>query len=174
MLTGESVPQRKEGLADADLTTMLDVDGAHRKHVLFGGTDLLDSQRGDSTRPAPPNGGVEALVLRTGFETAQGSLMRTILLATEQITGRTETGKFIGVLLIFAIVAALYVLQEGLKDPRRNRFKLGLHCILIITSVVPPELPMELSLAVTNSLQALGRSGIFCTEPFRKIGRAHV
>ena len=42
MLTGESVPQRKEGLVDADLTTMLDVDGAHRKHVLFGGTDLLD------------------------------------------------------------------------------------------------------------------------------------
>ena len=33
MLTGESVPQRKEGLVDADLTTMLDVDGAHRKHV---------------------------------------------------------------------------------------------------------------------------------------------
>ena len=43
MLTGESVPQRKEGLVDADLTTMLDVDGAHRKHVLFGGTDLLDA-----------------------------------------------------------------------------------------------------------------------------------
>jgi cation-transporting ATPase 13A1 len=167
MLTGESVPQRKEGLVDADLTPMLDVDGAHRKHVLFGGTDLLDSQRGESARQSPPNGGVEALVLRTGFETAQGSLMRTILFATEQITGSTETGKFIGVLLIFAVVAALYVLQEGLKDPRRNRFKLGLHCILIITSVVPPELPMELSLAVTNSLQALGRSGIFCTEPFR-------
>ena len=40
------------------------------------------------------------LVLRTGFETAQGSLMRTILFATEQVTGSTETGKFIGVLLI--------------------------------------------------------------------------
>ena len=217
MLTGESVPQRKESAAAADVTrdgsaAVLKMDTTHRRHVLFGGTDLIDAtpptpgdaararatpaeknepvvddgddlddfdadlrddkarlKQGDpgSARPAPPDRGVVVVVLRTGFETAQGRLMRTILFATERVAGSTETGKFIATLLVFALCASAYVLREGLKDAERNRFKLGLHCVLIVTSVVPPELPMELSLAVTNSLAALAKSAVYCTEPFR-------
>lgn len=54
-----------------------------------------------------------------------------------------------------------------LQDPERDRFKIYLHCTMIITAVVPPELPMELSMAVNSSLLALVRKGVFCTEPFR-------
>ena len=52
---------------------------------------------------------------------------------------------------MFAVIAASVVLYGGLADAKRNKllFRLVLHCIMIVTSVVVPlELPMELSLAV--------------------------
>jgi manganese-transporting P-type ATPase len=181
MLTGESVPLRKESIAsDGDHSDALLIDDGtsqvHKKHVLFGGTKILQhtlpesggDRTGTTKIPNAPDKGCVAFVLRTGFGTTQGSLMRTILHSSQRVTANTsEAMWFILLLLGFAIAAAGFVLHHGLRDPTRNRFKLVLHCIMIITSVVPPELPMELSLAVTNSLLALMQMNIYCTEPFR-------
>jgi manganese-transporting P-type ATPase len=94
--------------------------------------------------------------------------MRKIIFATERVTvDSRETVYFIAVLVVFAVLASTAVLSQGLRDENRNKFRLALHCIMIITSVIPPELPMELSLAVTNSLAALARELVFCTEPYR-------
>ena len=59
------------------------------------------------------------------------------------------------------------MLTECLKDPDRSRYKIMLRCILIITNVVPPELPMQLSMAVNYSIIQLIQKQIFCTEPYR-------
>lgn len=175
MLTGESVPLMKEGISSLqseEMHTELSIKSTHKNHVLFGGTRVLTnttptiSEATPSIRP--PDGGCICYVLRTGFGSSQGELMRTILYSTESVTANSsEAALFILFLLVFALLASGYVLYHRYTDEPSARYKLLLRCILIITSVVPPELPMQLALAVNTSLIALVRNMVFCTEPYR-------
>ncbi|KAI8357368.1 cation transporting ATPase [Choanephora cucurbitarum] len=165
MLSGESTPLLKESIALRDPDDEFDMNVADKLNVLFGGTKVL--QVTTSKSDTPPDDGCVCVVARTGFGTSQGELVRTMIFSTERVSANNfEALLFILFLLIFAIAASGYVWTEGIKNDRK-RSKLLLDCILIITSVVPPELPMELSLAVNSSLVALSRFAIFCTEPFR-------
>ncbi|XP_068658397.1 probable manganese-transporting ATPase PDR2 [Aristolochia californica] len=167
ILTGESTPQWKVSVAGRGLEDKLSCK-RDKSHILFGGTKILQHTSDKTMHLKTPDGGCLALVLRTGFQTSQGKLMRTILFSTERVTANSwESGLFILFLVFFAIIAAGYVLKKGLEDPTRSKYKLFLSCSLIVTSVIPPELPMELSIAVNTSLIQLARRGIFCTEPFR-------
>lgn len=78
-----------------------------KRNIIFGGTAILQSE-GDKAAPLKtPDNGCLAFVLRTGFETQQGQLMRTILFSTERVTANNlETGLFILFLLFFAIIAS--------------------------------------------------------------------
>ena len=133
--------------------------------MLFGGTKVLQSSPGEPA--CTPDGGCLAVVLRTSFGTAQGQLVCTMLFSTERVSANNpESFLVIRFLLIFAIAASRYVWVKGIEHGLKKS-KLLLDCVMIITSVVPPELPRELSLAVNASLVVLQNYAIFCTEPFR-------
>ena len=133
MLTGESTPKMKEAVSGNSSATY-DVS-EHRRGTLFAGTNVLQASaptspfgKGKDSIPPPPDGGVIAFVMRTGFETSQGKLLRTILFGTERITANSkEAFQFIFVLLMFAIAASAYVLVVGLQDDERSRWKLFLN-----------------------------------------------
>lgn len=77
--------------------------------------------------------------------------------STENVrTDSKDTVRLLLLLLVFAVTASSYVLREGMKESnKRSKYQLLLHCILIVTSVIPPELPMQMALAVNTSLMAL-------------------
>ena len=180
MLSGESTPLLKDSVQLRPGDAPIDPEGLDKNAFLYGGTKVLQVTHGNASEDAPetiptfasgvkppPDNGAMAIVVKTGFETSQGSLVRTMIYSTERVSANNvEALLFILFLLIFAIAASWYVWQEGVAKDRK-RSKLLLDCVLIITSVVPPELPMELSLAVNTSLAALSKYAIFCTEPFR-------
>ncbi|KAF2014328.1 cation-transporting ATPase 4 [Aaosphaeria arxii CBS 175.79] len=180
MLSGESTPVLKESIQLRPGDALIEPEGLDKNAFLYGGTKILQVSHGLSAEddigtvsklssgvPPPPDKGAVAIVVKTGFETSQGSLVRTMIYSTERVSANNvEALLFILFLCVFAIAASWYVWQEGVRRDRK-RSKLMLDCVLIITSVVPPELPMELSLAVNTSLAALSKYAIFCTEPFR-------
>ena len=180
MLSGESTPLLKDSVQLRPRDAPIDPEGLDKNAFLYGGTKVLQVTHGNASEDAPdtvqtlvsgvkppPDNGAMAIIVKTGFETSQGSLVRTMIYSTERVSANNvEALLFILFLLIFAIAASWYVWQEGVAKDRK-RSKLLLDCVLIITSVVPPELPMELSLAVNTSLAALSKYAIFCTEPFR-------
>jgi len=182
--SGESV-----GDSSSTATTRLDVeDMVHKKSIIFGGTTVVDAHPPMITKgnhdidadesnessckvPPPPDGGCVGFVLRTGFETQQGHLLRTMIHSSlhskNDGVNTKDTFFFILLLMLCALLSAVWVFLDGWYDETRNKFRVILHVIIILTSVVPPELPMELSLAVTSSLADLMHLNIFCTEPFR-------
>jgi cation-transporting ATPase 13A1 len=132
MLSGESTPLLKESIELLEGKDPLDVDGLHRNAVLFSGTKVLQSipasagasisdesvsKTGKGAKGAvgaTPDGGCLGVVLRTGFGTSQGELVRTMIFSTERVSANNfESFLFIGFLLIFAIAASWYVWVKG-------------------------------------------------------------
>lgn len=128
ILTGESVPQIKESINSRDPHESLDIVEKHKMHILNAGTELIqtyDLSELPRHIPKPPSDGIVGYVMRNGFSTKKGKLMRTILNTTGRATVESkESYVFLFILFIFAVVSSGYVLHEGLKDESRNKYQL--------------------------------------------------
>lgn len=200
-LTGESVPQMKEGLADLsaaappsaavaqaedkngnkgsheDPEDFLDMKNRHKMNVVYAGTRMLQCLPGEAVAESsstsssssitksiatPPDGGAVCFVLRTGFSSAQGKLVRMIEGSQEKVKGHErDTGLLLLVLCFFAIASSSYVLYHGLHDDNRSQYELLLHCIMIVTSVIRPELPMQMAMAVCRNTKSFPCMSMF-------------
>lgn len=161
ILTGENLPQIKDSIPEKLHTEVFDKK-KFKNNIVYAGTDVVQ------TMPDAKEGRVVALVLNTGFTTTKGKLARTVLFNEQNAQeSQKEAYVLLFLLLLVSIVASIYVLLKGLDDETRNKDKLFIRCILIVTSVVPPELPMIMAMAVNNSILYLKKKRIFCTEPFR-------
>jgi cation-transporting ATPase 13A1 len=176
-LTGESVPQMKDALvpdSKEDEERSLDMDGRDRVSCMFSGTTIVSAgaRAGSGVAsdglPKTPDGGCLCYVLRTGFSSSQGELVQLIEFSQEKVSADSkEVFIALFLLLIFALVAAAYVMKEGLAKGDRTTHELLLKCVIIITSVVPRQLPVQMAMAVNQALMSLTKNGIFCTEPYR-------
>ncbi|KAI9916717.1 hypothetical protein PsorP6_018034 [Peronosclerospora sorghi] len=153
-----------------DLAAQLDMKSGHKVHLLFGGTTVMQAdatskgQAGTTSLeiPPPPDNGCTAYVLRTGFSSSQGKLVRMIEFSSGKVTGSSWDAYGLAfLLLIFALLSSGYVLRHGIAQKGNITFELLLRCVLIITSVIPAEFPMQAAMAVNSALLNLVKLSIF-------------
>ena len=157
ILTGESIPLIKDSIQNLAQSDVLDLKNKHKNNVLYAGTEVLQVypsfQKLEFLKGKQPKDVCLGYVLRTGYDTTKGQLIRDMLFSSENLAiKQTQAFALLFVLLLFSIATAAHVLYYGMQNEDRDKNKLFLRCIIIITTVVPPELPMVLSMTVNTSL----------------------
>ncbi|KAE8132187.1 hypothetical protein BDV38DRAFT_261945 [Aspergillus pseudotamarii] len=169
MLTGESVPVSKTPLTDDGLQYLnLNTPSVHpniAKHFLFSGTKVIRARRPHNVDD--DDAIALAIVVRTGFLTTKGALVRSMLFPKPSgFKFYRDSFRYISVMAMVAIL--------GFVASFFNFIRLGLswHLIIVraldlITIIVPPALPATLTIGTNFALSRLKSQKIFCISPQR-------
>ncbi|XP_057596159.1 probable cation-transporting ATPase 13A5 [Hippopotamus amphibius kiboko] len=162
MLTGESIPVTKTPLPHTENTTAWKSHSLedYRKHVLFCGTEVIQVK---PSRQGP----VRAVVLQTGYNTAKGDLVRSILYPRPlNFKLYSDAFKFIVFLAFLGIMGFFYALgiyvYHGVSPKDTATMAL-----LLLTLTVPPVLPAALTTGIVYAQKRLKKKKIFCISPQR-------
>ncbi|CAN8190692.1 unnamed protein product [Coccothraustes coccothraustes] len=162
MLTGESIPVTKIHLPQADNLKPWRVYCAedYRKHVLFCGTEVIQTK-------ADERGVVKAVVLQTGFNTAKGDLVRSILYPKPMnFKLYKDAFRFLMCLIAFAAIGMFYTVCVFALNGEETG-EVVKKALDVITIAVPPALPAALTTGIIYTQQRLKKKGIFCISPQR-------
>lgn len=169
MLTGESVPVSKIPATDETLQIMdlsaSTISPEAARHFLFCGTRIIRARRPTDSRD--DEAVALAMVVRTGFNTTKGSLVRSMLFPKPSgFKFYRDSFRYISVMACIALL--------GFVVSFVNFVRLGLawHLIIVraldlITIVVPPALPATLTIGTNFALSRLKKKQIFCISPQR-------
>uniref|UniRef100_A0A672ICA4 P-type ATPase A domain-containing protein n=1 Tax=Salarias fasciatus TaxID=181472 RepID=A0A672ICA4_SALFA len=151
MLTGESVPVLKTSLPAVDRKYSSD---SERRHTLFCGTQLIQAKGG-----RPGGAGAVAVVTSTGFFTAKGNLVSSILYP-QPIDFRFYKDAF-KFLFILGFFGKNFLISEAVM------FVSLYKSLDIVTIAVPPALPAAITAGTIYAQNRLKSEGVFCISPPR-------
>ncbi|XP_053539033.1 polyamine-transporting ATPase 13A3 isoform X3 [Ictalurus punctatus] len=166
MLTGESVPVTKTNLPNpqhgdrgSDGDKVYDME-EHKKHTLFCGTHIIQTRFYSGEL-------VKAVVVRTGFSTAKGQLIRSILYPKPtDFKLYRDAYMFLLCLVGVAGVGFIYSIVLSIMNevPAKT---IIIESLDIITITVPPALPAAMTAGIVYAQRRLKKLGIFCISPQR-------
>uniref|UniRef100_A0A663NAG1 Polyamine-transporting ATPase 13A2 n=1 Tax=Athene cunicularia TaxID=194338 RepID=A0A663NAG1_ATHCN len=161
MLTGESVPVMKTPLpAGSQAASTVYSPEEHRRHTLFCGTQVIQAKSYVGRE-------VLAVVTRTGFCTAKGDLISSILYPKPvSFKFYKDAVKFVLFLSILAFIGTLYSILILVK----NQVPVGqiiIRALDLVTVIVPPALPAAMTVGTIYAQNRLKKQGIFCISPPR-------
>lgn len=167
--SGESIPVSKIPITDEALSLMnLASPSIHpmvARHALFSGTRIIRARRPEDTEDEEAV--ALAMVLRTGFNTTKGALVRSMLFPKPLgFKFYRDSFRYISVMAVIAGIGFVVSLVNFVLLGMAWNF-IVLRTLDLITIVVPPALPATLTIGTNFALSRLRKRGIFCISPQR-------
>ncbi|KAM7409529.1 hypothetical protein PAMA_001151 [Pampus argenteus] len=166
MLTGESVPVTKTNLPNpvpgerGDEVDSIYSTEEHKRHTLFCGTNIIQTRFYTGEL-------VKAVVVRTGFSTVKGQLVRSILYPKPtDFKLYRDAYLFLLCLVAVAGIGFIYTIILSIMNevPAKT---IIIESLDIITITVPPALPAAMTAGIVYAQRRLKLIGIFCISPQR-------
>ena len=146
----------------------------HQRSILYGGSELLQCTCSKSLLSRQP---LRCFVLKTGFSSVQGVLVRKMKALEDQLNGHSagsgllsptlqrDVSKVLAWLSCSAVGFSLYVYKQG-RLQGISQHRLLVQICRIIASVASPDIEKDIKYTIRKSARRLTRTDeVYCTDP---------